>query len=942
MYYGNDMKNQLKHIGRLSGLMLALLLAIFLTLFLAGAMLQEPANAEGSKKDVVKVGYYENEVFQEGAHKNAIKTGYAYEYYLKLSEYTGWKYEYVYGSYADLYQMLLDGKIDLLAGLAWKEDREALIGYPDLAMGNETYSLVKHSTDKDVNSEPSTLSGKTIGVLDSAMKDVLARYLENHDVSATVKTYQDYETLFSEFDSGKIDILAAEGDGAYGRKNAEVLYPFGKSDYFLCVSKKRKDILAKLNNAQTMLSVEEPNYLYSLKTKYYPVSLAARAFSAAEKEWLSSHDKLCVGYMENYLPYSDTDEQGNVTGIVKDLTAEIMKEIGADDLKVTYKGYASYEDMIKAMSSEKIDVAFPVGGGLYFSEENGIYQSTPIASSSTELIFKGEYTDDTVTDFAVNKNNRMQYYYVKTNFPDAKITFYSTIYECLDAVLAGEANCTTLNGLRANEILKNSKYKALSQNQLSRNDDRCYGVEIGNEGLLKILNRGISVLGDGYAQSIAYRYTGELYTYSYLDFIRDHIVAFVLVLLCIVALIIGLLFSRIRHTRNEVREKEKANIAKTAFLNNMSHDMRTPMNAIVGFTDLAEANIDNKELVQDYLNKISVSSHHLLSLINDVLDMSRIESGKLKIEEGDVSLINIINELEMIVQPDVEAKNLSLGIDTAAVEHEVVVTDELRLNQVLLNILSNAIKFTPEGGRIDLTVSETPSAADDTSEYEFVIKDTGIGMSEEFQKTIFDEFTRERTSSVSGIQGTGLGMAITKNIIEMMGGSIAVNSAVEEGSEFTVKIPFKKVLHSEGTEQDNKQPEPTEEEYDFTGKRVLLAEDNELNQTIATAILDRVGFEIDVAVNGQEAVGKVETSPDGYYDIILMDIQMPVMDGYEATKQIRELDDPAKSAIPIVAVTANAFEEDRKNSLHIGMNDHLSKPYDIPEMMRTLQSLLND
>ena len=294
------------------------------------------------------------------------------------------------------------------------------------------------------------------------MKDVLARYLENHDVSATVKPYPDYETLFSEFDSGKVDILAAEGDGAYGRKNAEVLYPFGKSDYFLCVSKKRKDILAKLNNAQTMLSVEEPNYLYSLKTKYYPVSLSARAFSAAEKEWLSNHDKLCVGYMENYLPYSDTDEQGNVTGIVKDLTAKIMKEIGADDLKVTYKGYASYEDMIKAMSSEKIDVAFPVGGGLYFSEENGIYQSTPIASSSTELIFKGEYTDDTVTDFAVNKNNRMQYYYVKTNFPDAKITFYSTIYECLDAVLAGEANCTTLNGLRANEILKNSKYKALS------------------------------------------------------------------------------------------------------------------------------------------------------------------------------------------------------------------------------------------------------------------------------------------------------------------------------------------------------------------------------------------------------------------------------------------------------------------------------------------------
>lgn len=465
-----NMKNPLKKIITLLGLMLALLLA--------GAVFQAPANAAGSKDDIVKVGYYENEVFQEGAHKNAIKKGYAYEYYLKLSEYTGWKYKYIYGSYTDLYQMLLDGKIDLLAGLARKKDREALIGYPDLAMGNETYSLVKHATDKDITNDPSTLSGKTIGVLDSAMKDVLKRYLDKHNVSATIKPYQDYETLFSEFDSGKIDILAAEGDGAYGRKNAEVLFPFGESDYFLCVSKQRKDLLAELNNAQTMLSVDEPNYLYSLKTKYYPVSLSARAFSDAEKEWLNDHDSLCAGYLENYMPYSDTDKQGNATGIVKDLTSSIIKELGIKDLKITYKGYANYDDMIKAMSQGKIDVAFPVGGGLYFSEENGLYQSTPVASTSTELIFKGEYTKDIVTDFAVNKNNRMQYYYVKTNFPDAKITFYPTIDECLDAVLDGKAKCTTLNGLRANEILRNNKYKSLSLNQLTRNDDRCYG-EIG-------------------------------------------------------------------------------------------------------------------------------------------------------------------------------------------------------------------------------------------------------------------------------------------------------------------------------------------------------------------------------------------------------------------------------------------------------------------------------
>ena len=952
-------KNHLKHLCRL--------LALMLTLFLIVSVIQAPVNATGSKENVVRVGYYENEVFQEGAAKNAVKKGYAYEYYLKLSEYTGWKYEYVYGSYGDLYQMLLDGKIDLLAGLARKKDREALIGYPDIAMGNETYSLVKHYADNDITTNPSSLSGKTIGVLDSAMKDVLERYLSEHKVSATVKPYQDYETLFDDFDSRKVDILAAEGDGAYGRKHAEVLFPFGESDYFLCVSKKRKDILAELNTAQAMLAVEEPNYLHSLKTKYYPVSFSARAFSTAEKEWLHGHDRLRVGYLENYLPYSDTDKQGNATGIVKDLTSKMIKELGIDDLDITYKGYANYDEMIKAMSSEKIDVAFPVGGGLFFSEENGIYQSTPIASTSTELIFKGKYTEDTVKSFAVNKNNRMQYYYVKTNFPDAKISFYPTIQDCLDAVLDGKAKCTTLNGLRANDMLKNSKYKSLSLTQLSRNDDRCYGVEIGNEGLLKILNRGINVVGNDYAQNIAFRYTGGLYSYTVVDFIRDHIVAFVLILICIAALIIGMLFRRIRRTRKEVRDKEKARItleeknrelaenkvalsealaaeenanhAKTAFLNNMSHDMRTPMNAIVGFTNLAETHIDDKEKVKDYLDKISVSSHQLLALINDVLDMSRIESGNLKLEESTVNLTGLIKELETIVQSDIYTGKLTLEIDTSAVEHETVVTDELRLNQVLLNILSNAIKFTPEGGKISLTVSEKPSETSDTANYEFVITDTGIGMSEEFQKTIFEEFTRERTSSVSGIQGTGLGMAIAKNIIEAMGGSIAVNSTEGKGSKFTVDIPFKTVLETDDEEPD-KQQEPKSENYDFTGKRVLLAEDNEMNQMIATEILENVGFLIDIAANGQEAVDKVRTGADGYYDIILMDIQMPVMDGYEATKQIRDLDDPAKAGIPILAVTANAFEEDRKNSLDIGMNGHLSKPYDIPEMMKTLHSLL--
>ena len=1051
----------------------------------------------------VRVGYYENEVFQEGAREGAVKTGYAYEYYCKLSEYTGWRYEYVYGDFSDLYQMLLDGEIDLLAGLAWREDRAELIGYPDVVMGNESYYLVKHDTDENITAESDTLNECTIGVLDSAMVGVLNQYLDDHHVNAEVVTYSDYTQLFSAFDNHQVDVLAAESDGAHGRDHSEVLGIFGASDYYLCVNINRPDLLAELNTAQTLLAVEEPNYLNSLRAKYYSVSVTARAFSQSEREWMNSHTSLNVGYLDNYLPYSDTNDQGEVTGIVKDIIPDILDTLGMKDITVNYCGYKSYDDMIQGISTGQIDVAFPVGGGLYYSEENGIYQSNAVSSSPAELVYKGEFNEDTTKHFAVNENNRMQYYFVKSNYPDAEITFYPSSEDCLNAVLSGKAGCATLNGLRANDILRNRQYDDLSLYQTSYNDARCFGIEIGDEGLLKLLNRGVNILGSDYAQNISYRYTGGLYSYDFIDVLRENTALFGVIILAIIALVVFLLVRDIKHSKKEIREKEAArleleeknkelaesqkalsdalavaehaNHAKTTFLNNMSHDIRTPMNAIVGFTALAASHIDNKEQVQDYLGKISVSSQHLLSLINDVLDMSRIESGRVTIEETDVHLPDVIHDLRTIIQSNIASKQLELFIDTQDVMHEDIITDKLRLNQILLNILSNAIKFTPAGGTISFRVIEKPSPVDNLANFEFRIKDNGIGMSEEFQKTVFEAFTREKTSTVSGIQGTGLGMAITKNIVDMMGGVITVHSTEGKGSEFIVELPCKistvpikieplpelkglralvadddtntclsvcsmlreigmrpdwtnygkeavirakealnqadefrvyiidwlmpdlngietvrrirKVIGdntpiiiltaydwadisdeakeagvtafcskplfmselrnvlaqpfmaAEDTRSENKN-EPAEMP-DFTGKRVLLAEDNEMNQMIAEAILTESGFIVEIACDGIEAVEKMKTAPAGYYDIILMDIQMPKMDGYEAAKQIRALDDKKKANTPIVAVTANAFEEDRQTALEAGMNGHLAKPYDIPAIMETLTELLS-
>ncbi len=1051
-----------------------------------------PALAEHGAS--VRVGYYENEVFQEGAAPGAVRTGYAYEYYRKLAEYTGWKYEYVYGSFGELYEKLLKGEIDLLAGLAWKEDRKGRIGFPETPMGSEIYSLVKHENDESITAEPSTLSGRKIGVLDSAVAGALAKYLAMYGVKAKIVTFKDYTALYEAFDGGQVDVLAAEGDGAYGRKQAEVLCAFGASDYYLCTSIARPELLDELNSAQTRLQADEPHYLHSLRMKYYPISLSSRAFSVGEVAWMRSCKSLKVGYLDHYMPYSDTDGQGRATGVVADIVPKILQELGVEGIKVIFQGYDSYVKMVEDIGRGAIDIAFPVGGGAYYAEESGIYQSRPVVSSTIDIVYRGEYSADKQESFALNAGNRMQLYYVKAHFPKARLEFYPTTEECLNAVIAGKVGATTLNSMRAKEILRRSTFSQLSVWQMKDPAPRCFGVRIGNEGLLKFLNRGLRVLGESYLHGLASHHANALYTLTLAELFNNYKEEIAGAVLAVVLLVIGFLVRDVRRSREEALAKElarkeleeknrmlaesqdalsdalnkaeAANRAKTVFLNNMSHDMRTPMNAIVGFTALAVERLDNAALVKDYLSKIALSSQHLLSLINDVLDMSRIESGKVTLEETEIHLPALVRELQAIIQANVSAKHLEFTVDVQDIAHEDIVADKLRLNQVLLNILSNAIKFTPEGGAVSFRIAELPSDAVGRAVFEFRIKDNGIGMSEEFKKTIFHAFTRERTSTVSGIQGTGLGMAITKNIVDMMGGEIAVQSEEGKGTEFVVSLHCKlsgtqaepqplpelqgrralvagaeerrpaicAMLRKLGMRADpagccdapalaalaieqgdafsvyvvdagrsgadgieavrgirkaagreasivlvadeGSVMEPAAKEagatalcprplflselrgalqidagtgpaeaggdpaLDFAGKRILLAEDNELNQMIAEEILEGVGFEVDIAGDGTVAVEKMESAPAGTYDIILMDIQMPCMDGIEATRRIRALDDPRKADVPIVAVTANAFLEDRKTAMDAGMDGHLAKPYDVPAMMKMLARLL--
>lgn len=390
---------------------------------------------------------------------------------------------------------------------------------------------------------------------------------------------------------------------------------------------------------------------------------------------------------------------------------------------------------------------------------------------------------------------------------------------------------------------------------------------------------------------------------------------------------------RLQHLQEALSMAQSANKAKTTFLNNMSHDIRTPMNAITGYTELAQNHLDDIELVKSYLKKIDQSSNHLLSLINDILDMSRIEAGNVALDEKKENITEIIDDIKDLIQGQANAKHQLFSVTVKELKNEKIICDKLRLNQVLLNVLSNSIKYTKEGGSISLSVSEKNIPDSDCSMYEFIIEDNGMGMSPEFLETIYDPFTRVKTSTVSGIQGTGLGMAICKNLIDMMGGQIKIVSKVGVGTKTQITFEFKK--YDTDVTIENGANSAREERRDFTGKKVLLVEDNELNLEIACELLGEHGFVIDTAEDGLIAVEKMQKASDGDYDIVLMDIQMPNMDGYEATMKIRALGTPI-SKIPIIAMTANAFEEDRRAAFEAGMNEHITKPMKIDVLLEMI------
>ncbi len=949
------------------------------------------SGADHGTRKVVRVPYTHFDRLMMVDENNRPYSGYAFDYIQMVGTYAGWDIEYVpCDSFSECAEKLLAGEVDLFYDISYTEERAKVFLYPDEAMGNEYYYLYALNNNTSVTpGNFASMNGKTVGSTSGTITtDLLRQWCKKKNVEFKIIEYDSIPKKEADLFAGKIDLDLEVSMMA--KRELSAIEKIGTSAYYLVANKERPDLIEDINSALDKVIGNDIYYLTRLEERYFSDTVLSHTLTDEEKTWIADHEVLRIGFFDKYLPFSTKDENGEPSGAGIEAIKEIVKGLNLKELlDVEFICFDDQEEGYRAVESGEIDLMFPAYISNSVRQDYRIMGGKILATLTSDLAFLNDVGDGKGKRIGVNKSNMMQYYYSRDSFPDSEIVFYDDIRGCLDGLLNGTSDGTFLNGLRSEALLKPGKYHSLQTVRAKNGFTFRMAFADGNIGLMLLMNRGLTMLDPDFINKKSYSYAGKIYTYSVMDFLREHIKLAIVLVAILAALTtrlvgvrisnhkLGILNQRLaganqklaganqklaevnrklkehsetieKQRRQEVELRKQledalqmaqdANRAKTAFLSNMSHDIRTPMNAIIGFTGLAISHIDDKERVQDYLSTIAQSSEHLLSLINDVLDMSRIESGKMKLNEKEESLTEILRVLREIVHADIQAKQLDFSVDTAEVRNDFVYCDKLRLNQVLLNLISNAIKYTHPGGTVALRIAQKPSAKAGCGAFEFRIQDNGIGMTEEFAKTIFDPFTREENSTVSGIQGTGLGMAITKNLVDMMGGKISVSSKKGQGTEFVIQVDFRT---AEGKAPAPAVPDRTSaegKEFSLKGKKVLLVDDNELNLKIGVLQLQHQGLTVETALNGRLAVDMIRENGIDAYDFVLMDIQMPVMDGYEATSIIRKL--PGGDKLKILAFSANAFEEDKEKSLKAGMDGHIAKPLKMNELINELKRFI--
>ena len=874
----------------------------------------------------VRVGYFPYANFQEGGYGEH-KQGAGYEYLQKISYITGWKYEYVYGSFKECLDMLADGEIDILGSVSYTPERAESIDYSTYAAGTERYWIYTREDHTDLtDGDPKQMNGCRIGAADgSYQKELLEKWLDSNQIQAEVVVCKGYDEMIEKLDADELDALVLPVLSV--NSDFIVIANIGASDCYFGVSKSRPDLLKELNSAMEEINNTETDYSSKLYARYEGKAVINYVLNKEEKQWLDAHENtIRVGYLKDNLPFCG-EENGKLTGILGTVLDTVQEKY-----KITIKAVpcSTGVEMNEALQSGKIDIAGPIIQDFYTQEQFQVVLTDEIFDITPVVIYKGKEYSSSLSTIAVTETSLYSELMVSLLFPDAEIKQYDTQEECLEAVANGKVGATVVPSSKINILNESPLTQSLSFAEMAKRQELGMFTTRENRRAATIINKAIEQSSNVLNGVVLAQNSVSEKEMTLKDILAEHAglvigVSFVIIFVLLL-LVYSLSVSRKKQMEalKEAQDANAANIAKTTFLNHMSHDIRTPMNAIVGFTEIAMKRKPDKE-VENCLKKIRQSSEYLMTLMNDVLDISRIESGKLEYKPVPVDLRDMLNTVLSIARGYIENRDLNLYVSREELKTPYVMADELRIREVLLNIISNAVKFTKDGGTISFVAENCPGNDAHHVIVRYRISDTGIGMSDEFLDRIFDEFSQENDGARTSYKGTGLGMAIAKKYVDLMGGKIEVSSRQGIGSIFTVEIPL---LIAEHVETEEK--EKLRKDMDLHGLHVLLAEDNDLNAEIAVSLLEEQGMIVTRAADGKSVLAQFCHTAPGTFDLILMDIMMPEMNGYETTKAIRNLPDrPDGKKIPVIAMTANAFAEDVQAALDAGMDDHVAKPVDM-------------
>lgn len=929
--------------------------AMLCLLLLLSAVLPVKAAAETAPVKVVRVGSFED-TFNYCNEKGARK-GYGYELLETLSGYTGWQFEYVTCDWSDCFEKLENGEIDIMGGISYTEDRAEEMLFSDEPMGEEKYYLYADLSRADISaSDFKTLDGKKIGVVMGTEPEVmLTEWEEKHGIKTQHVNISNNEDVKQKLANHEIDCFVSLEESYWAELGISTITRVGKSSIYYVLNKDRPDLKEELDNAMHALDEEAPFYTADLCKKYFSLDYKP-ILTGEEKAWLKEHGAIRMGFLTSDRGVSTYDPAtGEITGTITDYIQFAADCLGNQELEFQLVGYDDKEAELNALKSGEIDMIFHFDQSPNLAEEYRVARTNTTWTANMMVVTNKQlFIENQVNRVAVPQNKISLTRYIAFYYPQWEIVDCDTQEDAIKLVKDGQADCF-VTGVSSEE--KYSKNHGFYSVPLPNPANSCFAVKSGNRSLLSILNKTIKAMPANMLTSSLAMHKSSARKVTLSDFIKDNFFMVLLVSSIAVAAVLLTILKLLQKARkaeaaakkaaNDTQElnaklqiavenAESANRAKSTFLFNMSHDIRTPMNAIIGYADLASRHSDDPAKLKNYMENIQVCGQNLLMLLNNVLDLARIENDKTEMEYSVSDIEKDFRNCVAMFRNQADSKGQTLTV-TTQLQYPYIYADIPHLTEICTNLVSNAVKYTGAGGTIRCNVTQKPGEKEGWCDTVITVADNGIGMSQEFQKHIFEPFERERTSTVSKVEGSGIGMGIVKKLVGLMGGTVEVESRIGVGSTFTVTIPCR--IASKDETQAKRETNPSDQKC-LCGTRILLTEDNDLNAEIATELLQEEGCTVDRAKDGVECVDMLEKAANGTYQLILMDIQMPVMNGYDAARKIRRLDDPQKANIPIIAMTANAFTEDRQVALDAGMNDHIAKPINMNVLVPTLRKYL--